>query len=408
MAKASFFALCFLPLLIGCGPGQQSKYSAKGTWLIELAIDGHSLPFIAHIANDTFSLKNGTETLFAESIVLKGDSISIRLAVFNSLIKAKLTSDSTLTGEFIDRSREGDYRIPLKGSKGIVERFVRKADPTTTINGSWSVSFSPGTKDSSTAIGEFRQRGGIVEGTFLTPTGDFRFLEGVVSGDSVMLSAFDGSHAYLFRAKVMGDSISGMFWSGTHWKEPWTAARNENAQLPDSRSLTFLKPGHDRLTFSFPDLSGNLVSLEDERFQNKVVIVQIMGSWCPNCMDESAYLAQLFNKHHSNGLEIVALAFERKAGEPGALENLERMRDHFSIKYPILLAGNASKKEAAEKLPMLNHVMAFPTTVILDRGGKVRHIHTGFMGPGTGIHYQQFVVEMETLLTELLNEKSVS
>ena len=58
---------------------------------------------------------------------------------------------------------------------------------------------------------------GRVTGTFLTETGDYRYLEGVVDGDSLKLSCFDGSHAFLFHAALDQDSFRGRFWSGTHW-----------------------------------------------------------------------------------------------------------------------------------------------------------------------------------------------
>ncbi len=45
-------------------------------------------------------------------------------------------------------------------------------------------------------------------------------------------------------------------------------------------------------------------------FKNKVVIVDIMGTWCPNCHDEEPLLVDLYNRYHKDGLEIVGLAYE--------------------------------------------------------------------------------------------------
>jgi thiol-disulfide isomerase/thioredoxin len=175
--------------------------------------------------------------------------------------------------------------------------------------------------------------------------------------------------------------------------------------LPNPETLTFLNPGYKRLAFSFKDIEGNVVSLSDKRFRNKVVIVQLMGSWCPNCMDETSYLVDVYKKYHAEGLEVIALAFERESDELNAIRNLSRWRTHFSIPYTILLAGSSSKDEASEKLPMLNRVLSFPTTIIIDRKMKVRRIYTGFSGPGTGEYYTDFTNRMDLLLVDLLGER---
>ena len=198
--------------------------------------------------------------------------------------------------------------------------------------------------------------------------------------------------------------MEGDFWSGNHWVENWTGTRDADFELPDPNSLTFLKPAYSKVEFVFEDMDGETVSLSDPQFADKVVIVQIMGSWCPNCKDETAYLVSLYNRLHEQGLEVVSLAFEKSDNRETNLRSLKRLRDHFNVPYPILLAGMASKMEAAEKLPMLNHVLSFPTTVYIDRSGEVRRVHTGFSGPGTGEYYSEFVEETDRFVTTLLIE----
>lgn len=121
-------------------------------------------------------------------------------------------------------------------------------------------------------------------------------------------------------------------------------------------------------------------------------------------MDETAYLVSLHNKFHQQGLEVVSLAFEKSDDTEINTQSLNRLKEHFSIPYEILLAGKASKTEAARKLPMLNHVLSFPTSIYIDREGKVRKIHTGFSGPGTGEYYKEFVEKTNQFVTELLIE----
>ena len=200
--------------------------------------------------------------------------------------------------------------------------------------------------------------------------------------------------------------MEGTFYSGNHWKEPFTARKNENYELPRADSLTFLKEGYEKLAFSFPDTEGNMVSLEDERFQNKVVIVQIMGTWCPNCLDETKYYTQYVKDNPSDDLEFVSLAFEYAPSKEKAIAAINRLKEKVGVPYPILLAqhGSSDKKKANDKLPMLSAVLSYPTTIFIDKSGKVRKIHTGFNGPATGDKYDAFVQSFEAYVGKLLAE----
>ena len=104
---------------------------------------------------------------------------------------------------------------------------------------------------------------------------------------------------------MKGENIEGIFYSGSHWKESWTARRNETFALKDAEEITTV--GQEKIAFNFVSLEGKNVSLSDEKFKGKAVIVQLMGSWCPNCMDESRYFNELYRLYKVQGLEIVAL-----------------------------------------------------------------------------------------------------
>ena len=142
------------------------------------------------------------------------------------------------------------------------------------------------------------------------------------------------------------------------------------------------------------------------RFKDKVVLVQVMGTWCPNCLDESRYYSEYYNDLNSEDLEIVGLAFEYAKTEAKAFEGIQRLKERLNIKYPILLAqtGTSSKAEAQKKLPMLNHVLSYPTTIYIDKKGTVRKIHTGFNGPATGEKFEEFKTEFDSFVKMLLNE----
>jgi thiol-disulfide isomerase/thioredoxin len=391
---------------VGCtAPKVDSDVS--GDWLFQFNLNPDTLPFNAKIVDEDGALRfyaiNGEERIRADEFEVTEDSVFIQLPIFNTALKGRLT-DSGIEGKFFDYCRKGDYQIPFTASREFENRFTNTAEPTVLATGKWRVVFSPGSDNEYAAIGVFDQNGNKATGTFLTATGDYRFLEGNVFGDSLFLSCFDGSHAFLFKAKIEEDRIQGDFWSGNHWQENWVGERDAEFSLPNPDELTFIKPGYDGFDFSFENINGKTVSLSDTLYQNKVVIVQIMGSWCPNCMDETAYLVELHKKFNSQGLEVISLAFEKSDNRETNVRSLSRLKDHFGIPYEILLAGRSSKKEAAEKLPMLNHVLSFPTSIFVDRKGEVRKIHTGFSGPGTGEYYNEFVEETDRFVTGLLLE----
>jgi len=379
----------------------------SGLWKASLTVqDDKELPFLFEVFEDqTLKIFNAEETIDVDEVTIKGDSIFINFPVFEGYVAAKFKDSMTISGSFIKESL--DRVVPFRGNFGVKDRFEILSKPTADITGNWEAVFSQDTPDDRyIAKGIFKQNGNIVTGTFRTTTGDYRYLEGVLNQGTLQLSAFDGAHAFLFTASVTDSTMNGHFYSGNHWKEPFTAKRNEVFELPSEDSLTFIKKGFEKFEFSFPDTDGNQVSLNDDRFKNKVTMVQIMGTWCPNCMDETKYYVDYYDKNKNKDIEFVALAFEYAKTKEKAFKSIERLRSKLKVPYPILLAqyGTSDKEKAQEKLPMLNHVLSYPTTVFIDKKGKVRKIHTGFNGPATGQKYLDYKKEFESFVNQLLKE----
>jgi thiol-disulfide isomerase/thioredoxin len=301
-----------------------------------------------------------------------------------------------------------DRIVPLKAEWNNEVRFaINNDDKPVDMSGIWEMNFSGGSDDDQyVGKGIFEQSGNNLSGTMRTTTGDYRYLEGVVDGDDFKLSVFDGAHAFLFKGKVNDSTLNGVFYSGNHWKKNFTAKRNEAYELPSANTLTYLKEGYEKFAFSFPDENGTQISLEDERFKDKVTVVQIMGSWCPNCLDESKYYTKYLLENSDKDVEFIALAFEVAKTPEKAFQRINRLKDRIGIEYPIVLAqyGGSNKKKAQEKLPMLNHVLSYPTSIFIDKKGNVRKIHTGFNGPATGQKYIDFKNEFESFIDQLLSE----
>jgi thiol-disulfide isomerase/thioredoxin len=390
-------------------PGINAAPMVKmGMYRAVLETPGGELPFGLELAQQgtTGYLLNGKERVSLSEIKIDGSHLEIRMPGYETRLSADALGDH-LTGEiFLDKLGGKDQHIPLRAALGQDYRFFpAPVNAGADLSGRWAVNLTDDDGNKEAAVGEFAQSKGEITGTFLTATGDQRFLAGQVRGDELYLSTFDGAHAFLYRASFAADgTLTGDYWSGLHYHEKWTARRDAAAALPDAYGLTAMRGKSKQFEFAFPDLEGNTVSSKDAQFRGKVLIVALAGSWCPNCHDEAAFLAPLYKEYRGKGLEIVSLMFEHFGDFPRAAEATQRFRRNYGIDYTTLIAGTSDKDEAATKLPMLDRVYAFPTTIFIDRKGNVRKIHTGFSGPATGEHYAQFVSEVKAILDQLLAE----
>ncbi len=401
----TFLKLIFIALLcISCTP-QAPNGLITGRYRGELTVkDGQILPFIFEVnSSQSVTFINGEEKILTTEISYQKDTVRMQLPVFEGYLLAKMTEDR-LEGHFVTEGK--GRRQVFKAERSDDPRFIVSEKPLVDVSGVWDVKFIEPEGETYPAMGVFEQKGANVTGTFRTNTGDYRFLEGAVKGSLLELSVFDGAHAYLFQASVKGDQMIGVYYSGDHYKETFIALRNADFTLEDPETLTYLKEGYEQIDFTFPNSEGEMVSLADERFDNKVVILQLMGTWCPNCLDESKFLTSLYESYHSKGLEIVALTFEYVKTVEQANANMDRLKANLNIAYPLLLAqyGSTDKALAQEKLPMINKVWSYPTTIILDRNHRVRKIHTGYNGPATGQVYLDFVNEFTAFVETLLAE----
>ena len=401
-----YLYLLLVPLfLTSCNEKKPLQSLKTGTYRMVFAVqDDEELPFIFEVTSDsTLTIFNADERVYVDEIRYVNDSIYIKTPVFQSYF-AGVFDGETYSGQYINKTR--NRILPFTATYEQDQRFYPSTAAAYDASGVWEVVFSKGEKGEYIAKGIFEQDGQQVTGTFRTTTGDYRYLEGVMDGSTLELSTYDGAHAFLFKAKVNDSIMDGQFYSGNHWKEPFVAKKNPDYELPEIDELTFLNDGYESLDFSFPDENGNMVSLSDDRFKNKVVLVQIMGTWCPNCLDSSKLYTEFHNNNKDKGFEVVALTVEFNKTPEAAFENIKRLRERIGMTYPILLAqyGSGSKAKMQEKLPALNHIISYPTSIFIDRTGKVRKIHTGFNGPGTGEKYTAYKAEFEDFVAGLLAE----
>jgi thiol-disulfide isomerase/thioredoxin len=231
-----------------------------------------------------------------------------------------------------------------------------------------------------------------------------------MKGDSFALAHFDGSYVYLLTGALGGgggrpDSLRGLFHAGLRTQTPFVAVRSTGA--PHLKAVTENTTADTTapFRFSFPDLEGRIVTERDPRFQGKVVLVDVFGTWCPTCHDAAPELVKLHRKYRDQGLEIVGLAYEVSGDTAVDRRQVRRYREKFGITFPMLLAGVNDTEAAAATLPQLQGFTSFPTTIFLGRDGRVRRIHAGFYGPATGAQHAKQVREWEEDVRRLLLEK---
>ncbi|MBN8692041.1 MAG: TlpA family protein disulfide reductase [Bacteroidetes bacterium] len=406
--------LVYLWLYIFCSNAQTFK---KGIWRGVLTLSETKneiiLPFnfnVKYINNaPVIEVLNADEKIVVDEVSVFGDSVNFYMPVFDTEFRTALRNDS-LNGVWINHTKKTKNVLQFEAVYNNATRFVTTAKPKVDFTGRYEVTFNAGTSDAYKAVGIFKQSGSKVTGTFLTETGDYRYLEGAVQNSNMSLSCFDGSHAFLFfmtAANKTGkvNDLEGKVFYSNSGTENFVAKRNEQFKLKNPESITVLKTPGEKIYFTFPDTDGKKVSLSDEKYKNKVIIIQLMGSWCPNCMDETAYLSKVYHKYQNSGLEIIALAYERTDDFEKAKKNVLRLKKRFMVDYDVLITGLTGKAKAAESLPFFNNISAFPTTIILDRNHEVKSIYTGFSGPATGKAYVQYTEKTEHLVEQLLLKK---
>jgi thiol-disulfide isomerase/thioredoxin len=324
------------------------------------------------------------------------DSVIFEMADYAATIRARVTSDS-LTGIYHNVGNRGPRTIPFHASRGnwAVE------PPTADLVGRWDATFNPAEQPSPRVI-ELRRTDRGLEGTIISNSGDYGLFWGSAHADSISMGHFDGSFVYLLTGQLTGDTLTGIFHAGLQSQTPFVAVRASGRRFLTPPTDVVRADTTKPFRFAFPSVDGSMVTSDDPLFRGKVVIVDIFGTWCPTCHDAAPTLVDLYQRYHERGLEIVGLAYEvtGDSAADGAL--VRRFREKFGIPFPLLLAGVNDEESPAATMPQLAGPIAFPTTIFLDRAGRVRLVHAGFYGPATGAAYDGLRREFARTVEQLL------
>lgn len=388
-----------------------SEDTLPGKWRAWLDSPGGELPFgleLREVGVDLeASLINGTERIPVANVVREGETLTLDIEQYDSRIEATFGDhDRSLEGRW-EKTGVGGARNGLEfhAVAGDLPRFESSVEPDpealVAVDGRWAVDFE---QSDAPSVGIFETKAdGTAQGTFLTTTGDYRYLAGSVDGNRLRLSCFDGAHAFLFEARLQDDgSLAGDFWSRDSWHERWTARKDPAAALPDAFELTRSVEGQELSEIVFPDLDGRERSLADAEFAGRARIIVLFGSWCPNCGDATRFLVELDDKYRERGLSILGLGFELTGDFERDAEQLRTYARYHGVRYPLLVGGTRDREEASRAFPLIDQVRSYPTTVFLHGDGRIRAVHQGYAGPATGEANRELRARFETLVQELL------
>jgi len=407
-----------------------ARFPAEGVWRGEFKVDGDPIPFNFEvkgrdIKDAEFTLLNGTRRDLFHVERVSDDTLSVPMNTYDAALLIHIVDNKHVTGEYQDLvpNRKGARNLAFTAEHGKTWRFVepgKDAKPEGDLSGKWAIQqadksfIAVGGKPETSAqeianrrgqVALLKQEGNHLTGVFMTSVGDSRELEGNIQGNRFWLSHFSGPSPRLIKGTIDEDgNIQGASGSGIYNVVKFEGHKDASAALPDPYKLTFLKDGQHRIDFSFPDLEGKPVSLSDDKYKGKVVIVEVIGTWCPNCTDQTRFLAPWFKANRDRGVEAIAVAFEQEDDFAYFQKTLGKFKSFFDIRYDLVFGGIADKKVATEKLRGLNYMAAFPTTFIIDRRGEVREIYTGFTGTVTGQYYDDYVTKFNGLLDQLIAE----
>ncbi len=399
-------SLLLLLLVPACGAPVPAQ-SVSGLWEGTVVVDGLTIPFRIEISGDGSDVKaaflNGDEKVTSTAGRVDGDSLVLNFDEYAETLRGTLKDGElkgAIEGKFGPAPRS---TLPFEAKPFIAEKDTA-ATGIPSIDGLWEIEVkSP--KGESAWHFIVRQSGADVSAAILRVDGDTGALTGRYEQGKFVLSHFSGERPYLLDVSPRTDGGLDIVLNDYAGKRDLIAHRPADARakgLPeptDPTHHTRVADASQPLVFSFPDVDGHIVSSSDARFRGKVVLVNITGSWCPNCHDEAPFLAALDRKYHRRGLEIVALDFEERE----QLQGLTRLRafiKHYGIEYTVLVGGEPD--EVNQKLPQLVNLNAWPTTVVVGRDGLVKAVHVGFASAASGQFNpelkQQVTAQIETLL----------
>jgi thiol-disulfide isomerase/thioredoxin len=358
-------------------------------WKLELTIQGTKVPFNLEISNNSTKaiLFNGAEKLDL-TVIQKKNNFIIPIQSFDNAIVLK-RNDEELKGQWIKYNKKQEYRLNIKGEKGSWNLDVEYPDD---FPKKWKISFFSSKGEIKDAILLFSKDNASI----LTPTGDYRYLRPVFKDKKLNLYGFDGSFSFNFDGFYSNKSFTGTMYSGLDWQQTFKAIPNENFELPDATKVTTINS--QSLNICLPNLFKTKTCINTQ--DNKAKVIQIFGSWCPNCIDETKYISN-FRKSNKTEVDFYIVSFERAIDEKNSLKSLKKAKALYNIDYPILIGGLTKNVKVGDIFKGIVNFASFPTTIFVNKNGSIVEIHSGFSGPATGVYFEKFKTKFNNLIKKI-------
>ncbi len=367
-----------------------------GEWVGAFDYRDHELRFNFEIAGENLTLINGIERV-NQKIQWKNDSFHVDLQPFDAFLKGRFD------GELISGVWEKPYRglkLPFTTQKGNV-RYPMKSSGMEDAR--WKMTLNPDESGKSMAVGTFSEFKDRATMNIRTEVGDYRYFEGVVTDDSVIMSQFDGTHAFLVVGNKNEEGWRGKLYYDPNYTDEWVAEPDDDFDLTDPFAMEEVEKGKHQIYYDLLAAGSGKNAIDLVELEGKVVVIQVFGTWCPNSLDETLFLRDWYAEKPQD-VEVIAVTYEPVVSESYGLERVNEYVSQLKIPYDVFVGGRMSKSEAALPFPFLKKIKAFPTTVLVDKKGYARYVHSYFNGPATGDYYESFQKEFKEKVAELVNE----
>jgi len=416
--STGILGLAAIVVSFGTGIAAYAQADAKslaGRWDASLVTKTGVVPFRLDISGEGANLKgtlyNGWDP-FETTTGAKFENGTLVLNIDHYLTKITATlKDGQLEGQVVSQSRadSGTYAFHATRYVATPAAPLGSKESAPSVSGSWEIPLDkPNAKGEKTQRLIVQQKGAEISASILRVDGDTGALNGAYKDGKWIVSHWDGSRAAVMELSLTKEGTLEIKQEGGRAGNKLIAYRTEVARAKgfaepeDYTTHTTMRDPNEVFTYKFPDVDGKILSNDDPKFRNKVVIAIVTGTWCPNCHDEAQYLVQLYARYHDKGLEIVALDFE----EPEQQDDLARVHAfirQYHVPYTYLIAG--APAEMWEKIPQAVNLNTWPATLFVGRDGKVKHIHTGFASPASGVFNAELKKEFTSTIEQLLKEK---
>jgi thiol-disulfide isomerase/thioredoxin len=419
---AMILAALVIAFTSGVAPAQPSAQAPSGLWDASMQTLAGSVDFAVELTWEGDQLKaallNASDRQQFTSATWDGRLLTLRFDYYDGTLTARRIVAEKMEGEYSRQTSHGIVHLPLTMAPHR-DVFFDKPWVGPSLTGEWTF-HRPGEQGTERiTLAEFQQQkvGNadgqvIVTGIFEPVSGDTGLLHGFVfraeaGSPRFHLSRFDGIHVLAFDGEFLPDGrLKGQIGSGKSGISPFTATRSNQASGVDPNvqgsKLTRVSDPQQAFRFSGSDASGKTLDQNSPEFKGKALIIDIFGTWCPNCHDEAPVLEKIYERYRGEGLVIVGLAYEYTADQARDQRLMEIYRAKYGLSFPMLLAGTTADGQIAQTLPQLIDFGAYPTTIFLDRQGRVHAIHAGFSGPATGERYQQVQQRFDALTREIV------